>query len=173
MLKEFEIAKIGRDTHFVVDTPKNISGVYKRQMLDLIDLGGQVKRERAEIGMENAALIGLTIQEEKVITTCCLKKTLLDYKNQVFMKAQADKDLSLYGAELGYITTHPDFEGERYCQRLLNEFFFRISHLNLFATTRKPAMRHILEKYGFYQNGIRYGNDLDLELMLYDGSLSS
>lgn len=168
MLKEFETTKAGLQTHFVIESPQNISGPYKRQMLDLIDLGGQVKRERAEIGIENAALIGLTVLEGKVIATCCLKNPFPEYKQQVFMKAKAGKNLNLYCAELGYITTHPDFEGEGYCQQLLKEFFCRISHLNMFATTRKPAMRHILEKYRFYQRGIRYGDGLDLELMLYD-----
>jgi predicted GNAT family N-acyltransferase len=161
---------IGRDTHFIIDTPENITAVYKRQMLDLVDIGGQVKRERAEPGIENAQVIGLTIYKAQVIATCCLKNPLYEYKQQVFIKAQATRSPDLYNTELGYITTHSDFEGEKYCQQLLKEFFFKISHMSMFATTRKPAMKHVLEKYGFYQLGVRYGDQLDLELMLYEGA---
>lgn len=161
---------VGRDTHFVIDTPGNIAAVYKRQMLDLVDLGGQVKRERAEPGIENAQLIGLTVYQARVIATCCLKNPLYDYKQKVFKKTQATRSPDLYNVELGYITTHPDFEGGKHCQQLLKEFFLKISHLSMFATTRKPAMKHILEKYGFYQLGLRYGDQLDLELMLYEGA---
>jgi hypothetical protein len=38
----------------------------------------------------------------------------------------------------------------------------KIDSENFFATTRNPAMAHILKKMGFTKNGNTYKNDLEL-----------
>jgi predicted acetyltransferase len=72
-----------------------------------------------------------------------------------------------YEKELGYITTHPNYEGEGHCKDLLKTFFSKISSQSIFATTRKPAMVHILSKFGFQQTGNIYNKNLIL--LTYNG----
>jgi hypothetical protein len=80
----------------------------------------------------------------------------------VFKKAGIPDLAKDYSFELGYIITHPDFEGRGLCQKLLNEFMPRVSDRAIFATSRKPSMIHILGKHGFNKIGSVYDNDLNL-----------
>lgn len=67
-----------------------------------------------------------------------------------------------YNAELGYVVTHPDYEGLKLCQKLLTAMFPHLKDKAIFASTRKPAMIHILGKFGFKPVGKVYKQDLSL-----------
>lgn len=92
---------------------------------------------------------------------------MTSYRNKVFKSAGVDNDQENYKKKIGYIVTHPDYEGKKLCQRLLNVFIPTVDRHNIFATTRKPSMAHILGKYGFKKSRITYNKGLDL--FTYDG----
>jgi predicted GNAT family N-acyltransferase len=146
----------------IIDIPDNISKDLLAQLLKLIETGSQVDPEGLEERIMNAELIALLVDNDKIVTTATLKNPLISYRNKVFKSAGVDNDKENYKKEIGYIVTHPDYEGKKLCQQLLKEFIPDIDTHNIFATTRKPSMSYILGKYGFKKSGITYNKDLDL-----------
>jgi hypothetical protein len=146
----------------IIDTPANLSKQYKSEVIDLICLGGQVNRHFVVTGIDRATLIGIVLNNEKIICSVTLKVPVESYLKGVFKKAGVSVSANEYPFELGYIITHPDFERRGLCQTLLNEFMPRVAGKAIFATSRKPSMIHILGKHGFNKIGNTYDTDLNL-----------
>jgi len=150
--------------------PKEIKEVYLSQILNLILQGGQIRGNANDIRnlIFLADLIAYKLKDEIVICTATLKNPYPEYREKVFNLA----NLKLPGdhmKELGYIVTHPDYENQGHCQDLLGIFFQLIWKNSIYATTRKPSMIHILNKYGFRLEGTRYNQDLNL--LIYDSPI--
>jgi|ERR1041385_4602536 hypothetical protein len=153
----------------VVTQPKKIKSSYLKQIIELIRTGGEVKTSKDDLKryLLRADLIAYELQGGKIICTATLKNPFSSYKTKVFNSAKAVEKLN-YKKELGYIATHPDFEGKGHCTKLLKQFFGQISTNLIYATTRKPAMVHILSKFNFLQAGKTYNKDL--KLLTYNGT---
>lgn len=151
----------------IIDIPKNISKDLLPKLLDLIETGSQVDPEGLEERIMNADLIAILVDNDKIVTTATLKNPLTSYRYKVFKSAGVDNEKENYKKELGYIVTHPDYEGQKLCQKLLSELVNKIGTHNIFATTRKQSMIHILNKYGFNKTGTTYNKDL--HLLIYNG----
>lgn len=154
------------EVQYIGDHPKNVTQDYLDQLISLVTSGGQVKSHFVKTGIRNASSVAILIIEGKVIAGCCLKNPASSYRNGVFAAASANQSPDKYPYELGYIVTHPEYEGKGFCGRLLDQFLPAFSSLHIYATTRKPAMLYILGKQGFYKTGTTYKDDL--ELLLYD-----
>lgn len=152
----------------VIAEPSEFIVELKAQMLHLVVTGGQVKEDLAKTGIYRAMLVGIVLLDDRVISTCCLKVPFKNYRKNIFTLAKSSAEATHYTYELGYIATHPDHEGRGLCQKLLNEFFPRVSGYKMFATTRKDAMEHVLGKYLFNRSGNVFKDDL--KLMLYEGN---
>jgi len=137
------------------------------QIVELIIQGGQIKREKTEIKdiILMADLIALKEHNGRVISTATLKNQSASYRDKVFKSADVEFS-DRYLKELGFIVTHPDFQNKGNCQHVLSEFFNRISMNSIYATTRKPAMIHMLTKLGFRESGKLYNQDL--RLLIFD-----
>lgn len=150
----------------VISRPTDIKREHLRQIIDLVVTGGQIKRDGLQERILRADKVAYTLHDSKVICTATLKNPNNSYRTRVFNSAKAKTTLQ-YEKELGYIVTHPDFEKQGHCKNLLKIFFPKISANSIFATTRKPAMVHILGNFGFQQTGNIYDNDLTL--LTYNG----
>lgn len=149
----------------LIDSPRNIDKEILIELIDLIVAGGQVKRAFIEKGIKNADLIAIMFDSNIIVSSATLKNPNTSYKRKVFDLANCSSLKShLYNKELGYIVTNPDYESRGYSQILLNHFLRSISNEKIFATTRKPAMVHILEKFNFIKAGKAYNGDLELLL---------
>lgn len=157
------------NVRYVTGKSDEISENYRAQFVDLVTLGGQVKRHFVKAGVANAVSLALVLDRDQVIAGCCLKNPLPSYRDRVFINSKTARQAADYQFELGYIVTHPDHEGKGYCKNMLSEFLSDFSSLSIFATTRKAAMAHILSKYGFYKTGCVYKDGL--ELLVFDGDL--
>jgi predicted GNAT family N-acyltransferase len=146
----------------IIDRPNNIDKDLLIQLVNLVEEGDQVQRHFIERGIETADFIALFVLNEVIVTSATLKNPLKSYKDSVFQLAKADKLNIDNLQELGYIITNPKYEGQKLCQRLLTEFFKIIGKKQMFATTRKPSMAHILTKFGFEKIGHAYKTDLEL-----------
>lgn len=102
----------------IIDIPDNISKDLLGQLLELIETGSQVDPEGLEERIMNAELIALLVDNDKIVTTATLKNPLTSYRNKVFKSAGVDNDKENYKKEIGYIVTHPDYEGKKLCQQL-------------------------------------------------------
>jgi len=145
-----------------IETPFKLADNFKNQLIDLIVDGGQVSYNYAKVGVHRSHLIGLLVTNDQVLGTCCLKKPLEGYIQNVFKNALAEENSQECCLELGYITTRKGYEGNKLCQKLLDAFIPVLPEQPVFATTRKSAMEHILKKYGFLQIGSVYKDDLKL-----------
>ncbi|MFQ6601893.1 hypothetical protein [Flavobacterium sp. C3NV] len=148
----------------IIRKPKEFSADFIRQIVELLDQGNQISIKGIEKRLIKADLIALIVDSDKVLSTACLKKPDPNYKKAVFESAKQGDIASQFEKELGYIVTHPEFEGQKLCQKLLGVFVPQISDINLFATTRKDSMIHILDKFGFSKVGEPYKDGLNLLL---------
>jgi len=153
--------------NILIESPHNIEKEILIKLIDLIVAGGQVKRAYIEIGIKSADLIAIIFDSDIIVSSATLKNPKTSYKKKVFDSANCSPLKSnSYKKELGYIVTNPDYESRGYSQKLLKHFLRSISNEKIFATTRKPAMAHILEKFNFIKAGKTY--DGDLELLLFN-----
>lgn len=151
----------------IIDKPNNIEKELLFQIIDLVEKGDQVQWHFIERGVKTAELIALLINDDKVLSSATLKNPLKSYRDNVFHLAKVNNFNNNNLQELGYIVTNPQHEGKKLCQTLLEQFFKTIGAKQIFATTRKPSMAHILEKFGFTKLGETYKTDL--ELLIYNG----
>jgi predicted GNAT family N-acyltransferase len=151
----------------IIDKPTNIDKNLLNQLVDLVEKGDQVERHFIERGIETADLIALFVDNDEIYSSATLKNPLKSYRDNVFQLARAVKYNTDNFRELGYIITNPKYEGQKLCQKLLTEFFQGINDKQMFATTRKPSMIHILQKFGFTKLGDTYKSDLNL--LFYNG----
>lgn len=151
----------------IIDKPANIDKDLLIQLIDLVEKGDQVQRHFIERGVETADLIALLVDNREILSSATLKNPLKSYRDNVFQLAKADNLNRENLQELGYIVTNPKHEGKKLCQTLLTEFFKTIEDRQMFATTRKPSMAHILKKFDFTKLGDTYKTDLDL--LIYNG----
>ncbi len=131
------------------------------QIIELVINGGQVRREGLRERIMRSDLVAYKLHGNIVICTATIKNPHANYTRKVFTSAKVLSS-NKYRKELGYISTHNDFEGLGNCQDLLKTFFNSIGHFPMYATTRKPSMVHILRKFGFNVIGITYNQDLIL-----------
>ncbi len=151
----------------LIDSPRNIDKEILTELIDLIVLGGQVKRAFIEKGIKSADLIAIMFDNDIIVSSATLKNPKASYKQKVFDSAKCSPlNSDSYKKELGYIVTNPDYESRGYSQKLLNDFLRPFSNEKIYATTRKPAMVHILKKLNFIKAGITYNRDL--KLLLYN-----
>ncbi|MFN8290190.1 MAG: hypothetical protein U0U70_08040 [Chitinophagaceae bacterium] len=142
--------------------PEQIPKEYLEQLYDLISEGGQVDRHYVEIGVPNALCVGILFDDDTIISTATIKNPLGSYIEGVFEDAGVPELLKSYQLELGYIVTREGHGGKGYCKALLSEMMPLVGDRNVFATTRKDSMGHILGKYGFSKVGSVYKGDLEL-----------
>ncbi|QEM06187.1 hypothetical protein DIU31_022695 [Mucilaginibacter rubeus] len=148
--------------HLLIDKPAEFSNQIIKQVQELIQEGGQIKPELIKVGLHRAALLAVILKGDLVISVCCLKTPLSSYRDSVFKDAGVPEMKDDYNAELGYVVTHSDYEGLKLCQQLLTAMFPHLNDKAIFASTRKPAMIHILGKFGFKPVGKVYKQDLSL-----------
>ncbi len=151
----------------IIDRPANFASSVKAEICALVANGGQVNYNLVKVGVHRANIIATLVLDGQVISCACSKNPQIIYRVGVFEAAKIPEYADHYLNELGYIATREGYEGRKYCQRLLIELFNHISNQQMFATTRKPGMVHILNKLGFKKHGETYKGGL--ELMLYGG----
>lgn len=145
----------------IVTNPKKLDQSLLDKLSILISEGGQIPHGFEERILK-ADFVALFLDNENIISTATLKNPNTNYKLSVFKSAKSGKSADLYIKELGYIVTNPKYEGQKLCQQLLDKIMPQISKHNVFATTRKASMAHILSKYGFKEDGQIYKGDLSL-----------
>lgn len=146
----------------IITKPNEVSVDLMRQILDLLDQGSQISMKGIEKRLMNADLLAMMVLSGTVVTVAALKNPEPNYKKKVFGSAKKGEVSSQFEKELGYIVTHPEFEGRKLCQKLLTVFIPQINGFNLFATTRKASVIHILGKFGFKKIGEPYKDGLNL-----------
>jgi predicted GNAT family N-acyltransferase len=157
-------------THIFIERPYNFTPAVKDEVIRLIVSGGQIKYNDAKLGIHRAELLAIYKVGEQIIATASFKNPRNTYLETVFGSAGIPEQQLDFPFELGYIVVREGFEGQNICQKLLGELFPRISQHPMFATTRKPAMAHILKNMGFEKCGEVYKKDL--ELMTYKPAVS-
>lgn len=149
--------------------PNEVDKEHIRQIIDLIKSGGEIKTTKVKLQeyLLRADFISYNLKDNLVICTATLKNPFPTYKAKVFKMANANNVFS-YEKELGYIATDSKHENMGHCTELLKVFFKYIAHNSIYATTRKPAMIHILSKFEFKRIGIT--SDTNLELLVFEGN---
>ena len=142
---------------------RDISKTHIEDLVALIKSGEQVAKEAyIRRGLLRSEFIAIGLKQNEVIVSVTLKNPLVSYVTRVFTAAGTQSLAANYSKELGYIVTKPQYEGQGLCQALLRYVFAERSVSKAFATTRKEAMCHILEKFDFQKTGDVHG---DLQLM--------
>lgn len=146
----------------LIEPPAGLSQIWKDKIVQLVSQGGQVNKGYIKVGLHRAKSIGLLTLDDVLISTCTLKVPTKTYRDGVFQQSKCGLFSEEFALELGYMATSPQFEGKGHCQALLNDFMPMINKSNVFATTRKPSIVHILGKLGFVVTGEPYKENLEL-----------
>ncbi len=152
----------------ILTRDSKLPSLHLRQIVKLIQAGGEINATRTQLmeSLLRSDLIAYDYIDNTVICTATLNNPQTIYRERVFgfAKVRGSKN---YDKELGYISVHRNYERQGHCQRLLQDFFPHIANQKIYATTRNPAMAHILRKFGFIEKGQEFNRGL--KLMLYDG----
>ncbi len=146
----------------IIRKPNDVSADFIVQIMELLEQGGQISMRGIEKRLMSADLIAIIVNNGMIMTAAVLKNPSPNYKKKVFESAKVGAAASQFEKELGYIVTHPEFEGRKLCQKLLSVFIPQINGFNLFATTRKASVIHILGKFEFKKFGEPYKDGLNL-----------
>jgi len=147
----------------IIQPAANLPSSVFKKLIPLIGEGGQIPDlELLKQRIIEADFIAMFLDGENIATTATLKNPIDNYKNDVFQSAESKIRSLEYSKELGYIVTNPDYKNQKLCQKLLTEIMPQVLKYNVFATTRKAAMAHILKKWGFQKEGKTYKGDLEL-----------
>ncbi len=143
-------------------SPNELSTELFDDIFNLILTGGEVNENTLRAGLKRAAQIAFILEEKNLICTATIKNPLTSYKKRIFTEAKISSKAEYYDLELGYIVTRKGCEGRKLCQKLLSVLMSHFGTHNIFATTRKPEMKHILRKYGFVDLGEIYKQNLQI-----------
>lgn len=146
----------------VVSAPQKLPPKLFSSVLDLIKTRSPVAQESLTERFTNAEQVIMMIDKGKVISTATIKNPLGSYKRRVFSEAGVVGEKDSYEIEVGYIATDKEYEGRKLCQSILSELLSLQGSRHIFATTREPAMMHILTKLGFKHLGKEYKDHLVL-----------
>ena len=146
----------------LIDSPNNFSKKQLNQLIELIISGSQVNADGLMDRILKAYLIAVCVDQNQIIASVTIKNPAISYRNKVFKKAGVSNLKDDYLMEIGYIVTDINHRGEKLCQKILTKLIPKFKDYNIFATTRKPDMLHILKKFRFQETGKIYNNDLHL-----------
>jgi len=145
----------------MIKKPNEISEKILEQIIQLVLAGEQISHGQLKSNLLKADYIAFTEEDNLVTTTATLKNPFDSYRKRVYTESKSGIRPTNQ-KELGYIATNEEFEGRRYCSRLLEEFKPYFDNEPIFATTRKQSMIHILRKFKFRVVGEPYKMDLNL-----------
>lgn len=153
----------------VIAQPNEIQIDLLKQMVELIRTGKEVNTppEKLKEYLQRADFIAYELNDNEIICTATLKNPFRSYRTKVINWAEVNSSV-VPNKELGYIATHPSFREKGHCTRLLKQFFKTISLEPTYATTRKPEMIHILNKFGFAQIGTT--SNKGIKLLIRNGN---
>ncbi|HMJ71515.1 MAG TPA: DUF5677 domain-containing protein [Cyclobacteriaceae bacterium] len=143
-----------------VKHPKEIEQSILDQIVNLVGKGGEVPKTGLIKKITESYLIAFKIVEEQVVSTATIKNPAGSYRSKVFNAANFKQPINNM-RELGYIVTHPNHTGRKYCQVVVKSLLEKGKE-PLYATSRNESMIHILEKLGFTVSGGVYKKDLRL-----------
>jgi len=146
----------------IIDAPRNLPDKLFNELLNLIKTRSPVDHNGLEGRLLRAEQVALQLDNGKVTTTATIKNPAASYKGKVFAAAGVFHEKNLYKREIGYIAPDEKYEGQKLCQSLLTELLVTLHNKSIFATTRDPAMMHILGKFGFTKLGKEYNDSLVL-----------
>lgn len=144
----------------VIAIPSQIDETTLTRLVKFINSGGEVNTTVQ--ALKRAYRIAYYTDEGKIVCSAVIKTPVKTYVNRIFKESQSELDQDEFPVELGYITTAKEYEGNKVCQHLLNQLSLHWKSKNIFATTRKPSMIHILNKHGFQKTGLTYKENLNL-----------
>lgn len=164
----------GREHHdcveiIAVKKPSNCCDTELQGFEALVRAGGEVTssglRERIN-GAE--ALVFAT--DHLLNGIAALKKPNLNYKTNVFRKAQATVSADEFPLELGWVFVMPSSRGKGLSHKLVDAALGGANGRSVFATSRsnnKP-MHRALEAHGFFRHGQPYASQRgDQKLVLF------
>lgn len=150
----------------IIEKPGNISEDQLNQFTQLVKEGGEIKFPNGlEERIQNCMLLGILKVEEEISAIIALKQPTSAYIAKKFAAAGVAQLAPKFSYELGYVVTRESFRGKKLCQKLLQEFIPHVRSLNIYGTTRKPEIIHILGKFNFGIAGEKF--DEDLHLLIY------
>lgn len=147
----------------IVTNPSEIKKKHFDQIICLITKGGQVSKYGLNERLLNSEKIAYKFFGSKILSVAAIKNPNKSYKTRVFRLSKVNL-IKEYNYELGYIVTDPDYEGKGYCQKVVSALLKKTKGLDMYATTRKSSMVHILKKHGFVKKGKVFKKGLTLML---------
>ena len=130
------------------------------QIENLIKEGGEVDSKTLSERLSNTERISFFKENDEIVSTASIKIPTNNYKKNTFIKSQSNRSDEDFMFELGYVSTHKNFHGQKLASQLCNELCELYSSGFVFSTTRidNEHMKSILSKNNFKETGTEFLN---------------
>jgi len=160
-----------RSVSVIVKDPQDCTEAEISKFAELVQLGGEVKREGFKDLIRSAkSLIWLQI-DGKTAGVAGLKHPRKQYRQRVFANAKAEFPSDQYPFELGWVYVDESYRGKKYSRHLIENALKSASGKSVYATSRtdQAAMHRTLKRYEFQKEGKPWtsGRDPEIELLLF------
>lgn len=120
----------------------------------LVKIGGALPADESTIAsrLRKSRKLGLCRDGSVIVGVVSIKEPENSYRKRGFAKAKVDISLHSNAPEVGYVTVHKDYRGQKLGQRLV-EAAITEDRLTCYATTDDSSMKTILSKVGFSRQG--------------------
>jgi GNAT superfamily N-acetyltransferase len=142
-----------------IATPQELDVNLKQQVIDLVAQGGEVANNFISTGINRAKLLGIAVDQDRVVAVTAVKQPLTEYRNKVFAAAGVADLADQYPYESGYSYTDPEYRPSGVSARLHREVFRRVNQ-PMFATVRSDNRVALLglQRLGFAAIGQPYAS---------------
>ena len=147
--------------------PEEADALTKQAFIEFVLSAGEVNAHSLPDLVDRAYRLVILSANGQTVGTGALKRPNDAYKRRSFEKAGADLDPETFQAELGWVHVAENLRGKGLAKCIVARCVASAQGPNIFATTRKDSMRHVLRLAGFVQCGRSYRsqeNDGDLTL---------
>lgn len=140
-------------------TPQELNVNLKQQVIDLVAQGGEVASNFISTGINRAKLLGIAVDQDRVVAVTAVKQPLTEYRNKVFAAAGVADLADQYPYESGYSYTDSEYRTSGVSARLHREVFRRVNQ-PMFATVRSDNRVALLglQRLGFAAIGQPYAS---------------
>jgi len=140
--------------------PSELSDRDIEQFVRLVSEGGGVNPIGLAGRVAQARLLLTIVEGDALAAAAAIKCPDRTYRLSQFRKAGVPELAADYPLELGWIVVHPRYSGQHCVRPLMAKAVSAAPMGGMYATTRSPAIRHVLPDYGFSIVGDAYPSGL-------------
>ncbi len=147
--------------------PSQLTPEQLNQIVNLVNIGGEVSSAGIVAGIQRAILVGFATVENQIVSIIAVKRPLPEYKQKVFSSAGVPDLAGDFDGELGYMYTSEEYRNAGITIPLARKLLSSYSG-KLFITTRSnnTVVLLLARRVGFTPTGTEYQGRINKIILL-------